>query len=100
MIAQSAAMKRTLSIIRRVAPSRSTVLITGESGTGKERVAHYIHQNSPRAEGPFIRVNCAALSEQLLESDHELAHKILRSVVRVLCQRLRRKRAMQHALGG
>ncbi len=62
----------TLNLLRtasRIARSKGTVLITGESGTGKERVAHYIHQNSPRAGGPFIRVNCAALSENLLESE-------------------------------
>ena len=62
----------TLDLLRsasRIARSKGTVLITGESGTGKERVAQYIHQNSPRAKGPFIRVNCAALSENLLESE-------------------------------
>jgi DNA-binding NtrC family response regulator len=62
----------TLELLRssgRIANSNGTVLITGESGTGKERVAQYIHQNSPRAGGPFIRVNCAALSENLLESE-------------------------------
>jgi len=53
----------------RIARSKGTVLITGESGTGKERIAHFIHQNSPRKDGPFIRVNCAALSETLLESE-------------------------------
>jgi transcriptional regulator with GAF, ATPase, and Fis domain len=53
----------------RVARSKGTVLITGASGTGKERVAHFIHAASERAEQPFIRVNCAALSEQLLESE-------------------------------
>lgn len=53
----------------RIARSKGTVLITGESGTGKERIAHFIHQSSPRNDGPFIRVNCAALSETLLESE-------------------------------
>ena len=52
-----------------VAPSRSTVLITGESGVGKEVVARAIHRNSPRATGPFIAVNCGALTETLLESE-------------------------------
>ncbi|MFN0244941.1 MAG: sigma-54-dependent transcriptional regulator [Planctomycetota bacterium] len=69
MVAKSPAMLDMLRTASRIARSKGTVLITGESGTGKERVAHYIHQNSPRANGPFIRVNCAALSEQLLESE-------------------------------
>lgn len=64
--------QETLELLRtssRIARSKGTVLITGESGTGKERIAQYIHQNSPRKDGPFIRVNCAALSETLLESE-------------------------------
>jgi DNA-binding NtrC family response regulator len=69
MVAKSQRMLEMLRTASRVARSKGTVLITGESGTGKERVAHYIHQNSPRSDGPFIRVNCAALSEQLLESE-------------------------------
>jgi DNA-binding NtrC family response regulator len=69
MVAKSPAMLETLRTASRIARSKGTVLITGESGTGKERVAHYIHQSSPRQNGPFIRVNCAALSEQLLESE-------------------------------
>ncbi|MFT7670494.1 MAG: DNA-binding NtrC family response regulator [Planctomycetota bacterium] len=63
---------RSLELLRtaaRIARSKGTVLITGASGTGKERLAHYIHQNSPRKDSPFIRVNCAALSETLLESE-------------------------------
>jgi DNA-binding NtrC family response regulator len=69
MVAESPAMQETLRGAKRVARSKGTVLITGESGTGKERVAHYIHKESPRANGPFIRVNCAALTETLLESE-------------------------------
>ena len=69
VIAKSPSMVDTLRTAARVSRSKGTVLVTGESGTGKERVAHYIHANSPRANGPFIRVNCAALSEQLLESE-------------------------------
>ena len=69
MVAKSPSMLETLRTASRIARSKGTVLITGESGTGKERVAHYIHQNSPRQNGPFIRVNCAALSERLLESE-------------------------------
>ena len=69
VIAESPAMQATLESAARIAGSKGTVLITGESGTGKERVAHFIHAGSPRKNGPFIRVNCAALSEQLLESE-------------------------------
>ncbi len=69
LIAESRGMQELLKTAERVASSKGTVLITGESGTGKERIAHYIHHKSPRRDGPFIRVNCAALSEQLLESE-------------------------------
>ena len=69
LVAKSQPMLETLRNASRVARSKGTVLITGESGTGKEKIAQYIHQNSPRSAGPFIRVNCAALSEQLLESE-------------------------------
>jgi len=69
IVAESPRMRETLRAADRVASSKGTVLITGESGTGKERVAHYVHESSPRKNGPFIRVNCAALSEQLLESE-------------------------------
>jgi two-component system response regulator AtoC len=69
MIAESNGMIEVLRSAARISRSKGTVLITGESGTGKERVAQYIHQASQRADQPFIRVNCAALSEQLLESE-------------------------------
>ncbi|MBM3976310.1 MAG: sigma-54-dependent Fis family transcriptional regulator [Planctomycetes bacterium] len=69
IVAKSRSMLETLASAQRIAGSKGTVLITGESGTGKERIAHYIHQSSPRREQPFVRVNCAALSEQLLESE-------------------------------
>jgi two-component system response regulator HydG len=69
VIGDSKAMRDTLAVAARVAASKGTVLITGESGTGKERVAHFVHAQSQRAAGPFIRVNCAALSETLLESE-------------------------------
>ncbi len=68
-IGESSAMTRVLDTIRQVAPSRATVLITGESGTGKELAAQAIHQLSPRRNGPFVAVHCAALSPQLLESE-------------------------------
>ncbi len=69
LIASSQGMRDTLEVAKRIAASKGTVLITGESGTGKERVAQFIHNRSARADGPFIRVNCAALSETLLESE-------------------------------
>jgi two-component system NtrC family response regulator len=69
LVAESGAMQEVLSIVRRVAPTDSTVLLTGESGTGKERVAEILHAQSPRAEGPYVRVNCAALPENLLETE-------------------------------
>jgi two-component system response regulator AtoC len=65
IVAESAAMRDLLRAAARVARSKGTVLITGESGTGKERIAQFIHAASTRADQPFIRVNCAALSEQL-----------------------------------
>lgn len=63
------AMREIVSVIRRVAPTQSTVLITGESGTGKEIVAREIHALSPRSEGPFVPVNLGAIPESLLESE-------------------------------
>jgi DNA-binding NtrC family response regulator len=62
-------MKHVFSMIQQVAPSSAPVLITGESGTGKERVAAAIHRLSSRASGPFVAVNCAALPENLIESE-------------------------------
>jgi two-component system NtrC family response regulator len=69
IIAGSPAMEAVLNTAGRVAQSRASVLIRGESGTGKELVARAIHYNSPRAAEPFIAVNCAALNENLLESE-------------------------------
>ncbi|MGE5380973.1 MAG: sigma-54-dependent transcriptional regulator, partial [Methylocystaceae bacterium] len=69
IIGQSRAILTTLDMVKQVAPSPATVLITGESGTGKELVAHAIHQLSARAGQPLIKVNCAALPENLLESE-------------------------------
>ena len=62
-------MQEILALVKRVASSRATVLVTGESGTGKELIARAIHQCSNRAQKPFISVNCAALTETLLESE-------------------------------
>jgi len=69
MIGESVAMREVYSFIQRVAPARSAVLICGESGTGKELAANAIHNNSPRAAAPFVAINCAALTETLLESE-------------------------------
>ena len=62
-------MQRLGKLVAQVAKSRATVLIHGETGTGKELIAAAIHQHSPRREGPFVRLNCAALAETLLESE-------------------------------
>ena len=69
IIGESGQMLEVLSLVRRVAPSEATVLIRGESGTGKELIAKAIHFASPRASGPLVKVNCAALPETLLESE-------------------------------
>lgn len=69
IIGRSQAIRDVLGRIVRVAPTPATVLITGESGTGKELVARAIHANSARADRPFVSINCAAISETLLESE-------------------------------
>ncbi len=69
IIGRSGAVRDVLGRIVRIAPTDTTVLITGESGTGKELVARAIHANSMRADKPFVSVNCAAISETLLESE-------------------------------
>jgi two-component system response regulator HydG len=65
----SPVMRRLVDLAGRVAQVDTTVLITGESGVGKERLAQFIHQESPRATGPFVPINCGALSETLIESE-------------------------------
>ncbi|OGB99312.1 MAG: Fis family transcriptional regulator [candidate division NC10 bacterium RIFCSPLOWO2_12_FULL_66_18] len=69
IIAESPPMKQILEMLERVAPTETTVLILGESGTGKELIARAIHGSSPRAQGSFVAVNCAAIPENLLESE-------------------------------
>jgi len=69
IIGRSPAMISLLETVAHVAPSEATVMITGESGTGKELIAGVIHHNSPRKNGPFVKLNCAAITETLLESE-------------------------------
>lgn len=69
VVAESPAMKKVLHDIEHIAKSHSSVFINGETGTGKEVIAHLIHHSSPRANQPFIKVNCAAVPETLVESE-------------------------------
>ena len=69
MVGESAAILRVREIINKVAPTEARVLITGPNGTGKEVVAHLIHENSARANGPMVEVNCAAIPSELIESE-------------------------------
>src|SRR6516164_9521260 len=69
ILGNSPAMKKMYDLVARVAETETTALVTGESGTGKELVAKAIHQRSPRKEGPFVAINCAAMPESLLESE-------------------------------
>ena len=69
LVGESPSMKQIKELIRRVAPTTGSVLITGENGTGKEVVAHTLHALSPRYNKPFVEVNCAAIPEELIESE-------------------------------
>src|SRR5204863_5843284 len=69
IVGTSSPMRQAYEQISQVAATNTTVLIRGESGTGKELIAHAIHYNSPRAQKPFVKVNCAALPETLIESE-------------------------------
>jgi len=69
IVGTSGPMLDIYETIRKVAPTMTTVLLTGETGTGKDLIAHAIHRNSPRRDNPFIRINCAAIAENLVESE-------------------------------
>jgi two-component system response regulator PilR (NtrC family) len=69
MVGKSPAMQRLFELLRKVAPARTSVLLSGESGTGKEMVARALHHLSPRADKPFVAINCGAIPESLLESE-------------------------------
>ncbi len=69
LIGHSPAMAKLLETVAQAAPTEATILITGESGTGKEMIANAVHYNSTRKEAPFVKINCAALTETLLESE-------------------------------
>ncbi|MGD0128333.1 MAG: sigma-54 dependent transcriptional regulator [Terriglobia bacterium] len=69
IVAKSGKLQEVLAIVERVAPTNSTVLLGGESGVGKDMIARAIHQHSRRASGPFIKINCTAIPENLLESE-------------------------------
>ncbi len=69
IVGKSARLSQTVELAKRIAPTSVPVLISGESGTGKELVSFLIHHNSKRAQGPYVKVNCAALSDSLLESE-------------------------------
>src|SRR5438128_188200 len=69
IVGDSPAMREVYRLTRLVAPTRASVLLVGETGTGKEMIARAIHRLSPRSDGPYVRVNCGALAESLLESE-------------------------------
>ena len=69
IIGRSAAMQEIFATIMRVAPTRATVLLAGESGVGKDMIARAIHQHSPRKDRPFVKINCTAIPENLMESE-------------------------------
>jgi two-component system nitrogen regulation response regulator NtrX len=69
MVGESATLREVRQAVARIAPTKASVLITGESGTGKELVARAIHRNGPRGDRPFVQVNCAAIPEELIESE-------------------------------
>ena len=69
IVGQSASLRKVLEAVQRAAPTNATVMLLGESGVGKELVARTVHRNSPRAGQRFVQVNCAAIPEELIESE-------------------------------
>jgi DNA-binding NtrC family response regulator len=69
VVAESRAMRELLPLVRRLAETRSPVLLQGETGTGKDLVAHWLHYGGPRRDGPFVKVHCPSIPEELLESE-------------------------------
>jgi DNA-binding NtrC family response regulator len=69
LVGRSPAMREIFATVNRVAPTRATVLLAGESGVGKDMIARAIHQHSPRATRPFVKINCTAIPENLMESE-------------------------------
>jgi two-component system NtrC family response regulator len=69
IVGESPQLQAVFAVVKRAAPTKATILLLGESGTGKELVAQAIHEESPRRDKPFVKVNCSALSESLLESE-------------------------------
>jgi len=69
MLGGSAAMKKLQEQARKAAATRATILVQGETGSGKELLAQFIHDHSPRAAGPLVKMNCAAIPESLIESE-------------------------------
>jgi transcriptional regulator with PAS, ATPase and Fis domain len=69
IVAESRSMREVLEMVRKVAPTKATVLLVGESGVGKDLIARAIHFHSPRRDGPFVKINCTAIPENLMESE-------------------------------
>ena len=96
ILGNSAALRGVLAMVRVVAPTDATVLINGETGTGKELIAQAIHNYSKRSNGPFVKVNCAAIPAGLLESElfgRPVEQRCYRRCLVIRCRRFRCCRA-------